>query len=98
MSVGLRMPKMSPPGMSGVPGGGSTFAQRSDNAAGTVAALAGGRSAAVAPAQGANTATTSSIRNEPDISALGSGLIGRPRAQADSFGGKAAADRTAIER
>ena len=41
MSVGLVKPKMSPPGTSGVPFGGSTLAQRSATFAGLTGALRG---------------------------------------------------------
>ena len=41
MSVGLVKPKMSPPGTSGVPFGGSTFVQRSATLAGLAGALRG---------------------------------------------------------
>ena len=41
MSVGLAKPKMSPPGTSGVPFGGSTLAQRSETLAGRTGALRG---------------------------------------------------------
>ena len=46
MSVGLVKPKMSPPGTSGVPFGGSTLAQRSATFAGLTGTLRG-RSAAM---------------------------------------------------